>query len=180
MIEERFIQNNFNFSFWRIQYKENFQEIRWRPHIVHRIGMKGKFFFIGDGMQTSENYAVGICSQYNGGYLTKWGDMPIEELNKHVNEMMTDISKIGGFLDNIRERCTLHAPFWGEVPNVDGMDFLRWYERERHHPNWTKNESQFNLPKILRWHVGKRRYELRPDLLEALKTDKTREYISSL
>ncbi len=36
------------------------------------------------------------------------------------------------------------------------------------------------LPAIMRWHVGRTRYELRPDLLQALKDDRTREYIEGL
>jgi len=43
--------------------------------------------------------------------------------------------------------------------------------------DWTKPVSPYNLPKLLSWHVGKVKYELRSEILEAIKQDKTRELI---
>ena len=180
LLAERFDRGEWELSFWRVQFKENFQKVRWYPHVVHRIGQKGHFNFTGDGMNTNRTWDAKICSLYNGGYYTRWMELPESEFKICVKSIITDISKIGGFLENIIDRTTLHGPFWREEPNVDGESVQRWYERERHNPNWKLAISPYPLPKLLRWHVGKTKYELRPDLLEALKTDKTNEYISSL
>jgi len=85
--------------------------------------------------------------------------------------------------DNIIERRAKHAPFWHEQPTVPYFDpksyrqqhvpASEWAERALSDPDWTKTQSPYNLPPIMRYHVGKTRYELRPELLEALRTNTT-------
>lgn len=87
--------------------------------------------------------------------------------------MIMDVSLVGGFRDNIIERRILHAPFWHEEPTIEGKPASEWKKFALNNPDWTKTESPYNLPPIMRWHVGKTRYELRPELLEALKHNTT-------
>jgi len=178
LVEQRFDEQRFDLSFWRIQFKENFQVPGWYPHLVHRVGRKGAFEFVDDGMSTSRTWDAEICSDYDGGWFQKWGALGAEGIKPHVDQMITDIGLLGGFRDNIVDRKTMHRPFWHEAEVIiDNMQADQWYERAKNNPHWTKRKSPYNLPHILRWHVGQVRYALRPELLEAIKRDDTRGMI---
>lgn len=190
LMEQRFEAGQFDLSFWRIQYANNFQYVKWFPHLIHAVGQKGRFNFVGDGMNTDRVWDAKICSNFGGEMFPQWGGLGQEGIKPYINEMSTDVSLIGGFRDNIPDRRRMHAPFWHEEPTIpyylkeDGkqphMQESAWYARALSDEDWTKTESPYNLPKLLKWHVGKVRYELRPELLEAIKRDETRNYISSL
>ena len=107
----------------------------------------------------------------------QWGDMGQEGIKPYTHEMITDVSLVGGFRDNIIERRALHAPFWHEEPTIEGKPASEWAEKAMANPDWIKTESPYNLPQIMRYHVGKTRYELRPELLEALKNNTTEAMI---
>lgn len=177
LMAQRLEAGQFDLSFWRIQYGRNFSQVRWFPHLVHRVGKKGQFNFVGDGMTTDKTWDAKICSNYGGEMFPKWGELGNEGIRPYTNEMITDISLLGGFLENIPDRRRMHAPFWHEQPDVEGLPANQWLERERQNEVWYKAESPFNLPAILRYHVGKVRYELRPELLEALKRDQAQEFL---
>lgn len=166
------LEGNFDLSFWRIQYRENFQEVKWFPHLVHRIGQKGKFNFVDDGMSTDRTFDAKVCSSYGGEWFPKWGSLGQEGIKPYVNEMIMDVSLLGGFRDNIIERRALHAPFWHEEPIIENMPADKWAERAVNNPAWERTESPYDLPAIMNYHIGKTRYTLRKDLLEALKYDK--------
>lgn len=185
LMAQRFEQGQFDLSFWRIQYRENFQKVKWFPHLVHRVGIKGdglsegkrNFEFNGDGMNTTRSWDAKICSNYGGEMFPQWGGLGQEGIKPYTNEMITDVSLVGGFLENIPERRRMHAPFWHEEPDIEGLPISQWIERERSNDNWYSTASPYNLPKILRWHVGRTKYELRPELLEAIKRDDTGEFV---
>jgi glycosyltransferase involved in cell wall biosynthesis len=190
LMRERFEAGQFDLSFWRIQYANNFQYVKWFPHLVHRVGQKGRFNFVGDGMNTDRTWDAKICSNYGGEMFPKWGELGQEGIKPYTREMITDISLLGGFRDNIIERRALHAPFWHEEPTIPyyyretGQQIHRpasaWYQEASNDPDWTKTESPFDLPAIMRYHIGRTRYELRPELLEALKQDRTQEFLEEL
>ena len=118
-----------------------------------------------------------ICSDYGGAYFTQWGEMAKkgEFIGRgYERQMITDISLVGGFLENIPQRRAMHAPYWHEPPDIEGVPADQWMARERQNPEWTQTESPFDLPHILRWHIGRTRYELRRELFEALCQDNTR------
>lgn len=195
LMAERFQQGDFDLSFWRIQYANNFQYVKWFPHLVHRVGTKGNHFnegknnfeFNGDGMNTTRSWDARICSNFGGEMFPKWGELGQEGIKPYVNEMITDVSLLGGFRDNIVERRAMHAPFWHEEPTIPYFD--KQTKQQLHRPasqwlreavideDWTKPTSPYNLPHILKWHVGRTRYELRPELLEAIKRDDARAII---
>lgn len=187
---ERFDRGEFDLSFWRIQYANNFQYVKWFPHLVHRVGQKDNFNFVGDGMNTDRTWDARICSNYGGEMFPRWGDLGQQGIKPYVNEMITDVSLIGGFRDTIPDRRRMHAPFWHEEPVIPYYDRetgkqpsmmeSHWYAKALSDEDWTKPKSPYNLPAILRYHVGKVRYELRPELLEALRKDDTWNYIQSL
>lgn len=176
IMRQRFEQGDFDLSFWRIQYRDNFQKVKWFPHLVHRVGEKpylypdgqNRFHFDGDGMNTNRVWDAKICSNYGGEYFPKWGDMGQDGIKPYVNEMITDISLVGAFRDNIPDRRRMHAPFWHEEPTIEGKQESHWYAEALSNDDWIKPESPYNLPDILRWHVGRVKYELRQELLEAL------------
>lgn len=185
LTEKKFQAGQFDLSFWRIQYKQNFQYVKWFPHLVHRVGQKDRFNFVGDGMNTDRTWDAKICSTYGGEYFPKWGEMGQEGIKPYVHEMITDISLIGAFRDAIPARRRLHAPFWHEEPTIPDREGRHksesvWVAEASVDPDWTKTESPYGLPTILRYHVGKTKYELRPELLEALREDKTWNYLQSL
>ncbi len=45
LMRQSFEQDIFDLSFWRIQYRENFQKVKWYPHPVHRVGKKRQIQF---------------------------------------------------------------------------------------------------------------------------------------
>jgi hypothetical protein len=160
---------HYDLSFWRIQYRDNFQKVKWFPHLVHRVGRKGNFNFTGDGMNSDRVNDARLVGPYDGGYFMQWGAMGQEGIKPYVNMMITDISAVGGFRDNIIEKRALHAPFWHEEPTIEGKAADQWAAEARGNPDWTRPESPYNLPSILHYHIGRTRYELRPELLEGLK-----------
>ena len=190
LMAERFERGEFDLSFWRIQYANNFQYVKWFPHLVHRVGQKDRFNFVGDGMNTDRTWDARICSSYGGEMFPRWGDLGQQGIKPYVNEMITDVSLIGGFRDTIPDRRRMHAPFWHEEPIIPYYDRetgkqpsiieSHWYAKAFNDPDWTKLESPYNLPAILRYHVGKVEYGLRPELLQALKDDTTWSYIRNL
>lgn len=190
LMAQRFERGEFDLSFWRIQYANNFQYVKWFPQLVHRVGIRGSnmnvgknnFEFDGDGMNTTRMWDAKICSTYGGEYFPKWGSMGQDGIKPYVNEMITDVSLLGGFRDNIPERRRMHAPFWHEEPDIPYFDKVtkqqprmsssEWMTAALVDSDWTKLESPYNLPAILKWHVGRTHYELRPELLQALKEDR--------
>ena len=167
-------QGGRNLSFWRYQLKHNFQTMKWFPHPVHRIAPKDKFHFTNDGMNTDKVFDTTMVSNYDLEHFTQWGDR-----YKHnpvalpTNEMILDVSLTGGFLDNIPDRRRLHLPFWheGDVMPADegGMGIDDWYKQERSRPAWRYKSTKFNIPEIMKYHLGKERYILRLMILETLK-----------
>ncbi len=196
LMAQRFELGQFDLSFWRIQYANNFQYVKWFPQLVHRVGIKGNhlnegknnFEFDGDGMNTTRMWDAKICSTYGGEYFPQWGDKGQDGIKPYVNEMITDVSLLGGFRDNIPERRRMHAPFWHEEPDIPYFDKVttqqprmsssQWLDKAMQDEDWTKTDSPYNLPAILRYHVGKVKYELRPELLQALKED--RDYVKEV
>jgi len=176
-MEDHFEQGKFNLTFWRLQYRDNFQSIKWPAHTVHRVGLKGQLDFVDDAMMTRKRHGAELCSQYGG---TTYDHDPQmndpEGAKSFVHDMIVDVSK-AAFLDNAKVKSELLAPFWHESPNVEGKPTDEWLHEARENPDWAQTESPFNLPKLLRWHVGRPRYELRPELLEALKRDETRKLL---
>lgn len=161
-------------AIWRYQLRENFQRIKWFPHPVHRIGRKGDFHFVGDGMNTDNYLGVPVLGDYDGGWFVRWGsEFEDDPVSLPTDQMMLDVSMIGGFRDNIPDRQAMHAPFWHQEPQIDGIPFERWFAEQQLNRNWTKPESPFNIPHIMRWHVGRTVYSLSYDLARALCDDDT-------
>jgi glycosyltransferase involved in cell wall biosynthesis len=180
LMRQRFDAGQFDLSFWRIQYRDNFQRVKWFPHLVHRVGTRGNFHFDGDGMNTNRTWDAKICSDYGGEFFPRWGEMGQDGVKPYVNQMILDVSLVGGFRDNIAERRRKHAPFWHEEALIEGKPADQWQAEAEANPDWTRETSPYNLPRIMRYHVGKTLYTLRADLLDALKSDRTWEYIQSL
>ena len=180
LTRQRFDRGEFDLNFWRVQLRENFQKIKWFPHFVHRVGKKGNFNFVVDGMNTDRHLdAKTVHDKYDSSWFIRWGDeYRGVEGTKHpselpTNEMILDVSLVGAFLENIPERRRMHTPFWHEAPtnmpsDEDNMLIDDWMIKERNNPNWKETVSPFNIPAIMRWHLGRSKYELRPDLLRAL------------
>ena len=178
IVKTEFKQGHFDLSLWRYQLKENFQEMKWCPHPVHRVGKKGSFTFVDDGMNTNRYWDARICSSYDGGWFMRWGEDFKDDYTKlPTNEMVLDVGKSGAFRDIVVERAELHAPFWKDGPNVDGVSTRDWPELQKTNPNWDKTETPYNIPKIMRWHLGNPRYYLRDSLYQALKNDATARWV---
>lgn len=161
-------------SFWRVQLKYNFQEIKWFPHPVHRIGLKNNFEFDNDGMNTGRVFDTTMVSSYGLGEFTQWGDKyKYNPVALPTNEMILDVSLTGAFLDNIPDRRRMHLPFWneGDVMPADegGMGVNEWHVAQQENKEWDLHSTKFNIPEIMKYHLGKRKYTLRPQLLEMLK-----------
>lgn len=178
LMDEKLSLGMFDMIFWRYQLKENFQVMKWPPHPIHRVGTKGKFHFVDDGMNTNRTWDAKICSNWDMGWFIRWGDDFKNDYTKlPTHEMVLDVSSVGGFLENIVRKRTLHAPMWHEKPNVEGEPVNRWYLKQKSNSAWDKGESPFNIPHIMKWHLSRPTYDLRAALLDALKNDDTKEII---
>lgn len=180
LLDERLKAGIRDMVFWRYQLRHNWQEMKWPPHPVHRLGTKGNFTFVGDGMNTNRYFEPPVCSTYDMGWFIRWGDEyrgRYPELPTH--EMLMDVSAEGGFLENIIRKRTLHAPMWREKPNVGGTPVDAWVRAQRNNPQWDKTESPFDIPHIMKWHVSRPTYDVRDELIECLKTDTTWRLLSS-
>jgi hypothetical protein len=178
LTQARFEAGETDLRFWRVQYRDNFQRVKWFPHFVHRVGVKGeRFNFVGDGMNTDRYLEPPVCSDYGGEYFMRWGEMGQEGIKPYTAQMVLDVSLVGGFRDNIVERRALHAPFWHEEPHVEGKPASQWYADALANPDWTREESPYDIPAVMRYHVGKVRYEVRQDLFEALCEDRTGQFV---
>jgi len=187
-------------SFWRYQLADNFQKIKWFPNIVHRIDWKDRFTFVDDGMNSNRYNDAELCSNFNAGWFTRWGaeyskgriirvdengnehiyGAEFKELTegKHATEMPThemilDISSLGGFLENIRDKSKMHSPMWrtdDTMINVEGRFYPAdsWYKDQLKNPDWTKPDSPFNIPEIIKPLVGQTKYPVRQELLNKI------------
>lgn len=198
LARREFENGNFDLSFWRWQPAVNFQLVKWLPHPVHRVGVKGNFNFVGDGMNTDRTWDARLCyDRYDGGWFTRWGNayggdgwqngycnLPREQWDGieyppilPVHEMVLDVGKSGAFRDTIAERARLHAPFWHTEPNVDGVAVDEWERQAAENPDWNKTTTHLDIPHIMKWHVGRSAYHLRQSLFEALKQGNTEDLI---
>ncbi len=164
-------------SFWRVQLRYNFQVYKWFPYPVHRIAPKDKFNFVNDGMNSDRAFDAKMVSTWDMGQFRKWEDDYIAQPETlPLHEMILDVSLTGGFLENIPERRRMHMPFWGEDINdihmpadEKSMRLTDWMKKQRENEQWDKTLTEFNIPSIMRYHLGKKEYVLRPELLETLK-----------
>jgi glycosyltransferase involved in cell wall biosynthesis len=167
-------QGKRNLSFWRVQLKYNFQRIKWFPHPVHRVGPWDDFIFDNDGMNTNRVFDAEMVGNWGAGHFMQWGDKyKHNPIALPTNEMILDVSLTGAFLDNIPDRRRMHLPFWneGDVMPADeqGLSVDIWYNQQKQNKEWDLHSTKFNIPEIMKYHLGKRKYTLRPQLLEALK-----------
>ena len=173
-----YINTHDNLVFWRYQLRDNFQAMKWFPHPVHRIGTKRDLLLVGDGMNTKNVFGYDVIGDYNQGWFTKWGTM--NELDIPVEQMVLDVSLVGAFRENIIGRRKLHAPMWHETDHIEGKKPDQWYKDAVANDAWTTQTTPFDLPEIMRWHVGRVKYAIRPQLIDALKADSTEEIIGLL
>ena len=188
-------------SFWRYQLMNNFQRMKWSPHLVHRVDYKDQFIFVEDGMNTGKVMDAEIVGQYGGEWFTRWGaeygrgefetvddngNLYIYGTKKReitvgkyphelpTNEMILDISSIGGFLDNIVAKRKKHAPMWRESDegiNIGGRGYnlQGWYKEQLKNDEWTRTDTPFNIPEIMRPLLGQKRYPIRQELLTKIE-----------
>ena len=172
MMVHEWQDGNFDLSFWRIQLKTNFHEIKWWPHPVHRCIVKGQSEYVGDGMNTNRTWDAKLCSTWNGGWFSKWMELEDHPEDLPWDEFIFDISH--SFRDNAAGKAKLHAPFWHESGNeIDHMPAMKWLEQAEQDPRWAATAAPFPLPPILQGCVGMTKYYLRDELYEALLWDDT-------
>ena len=161
-------------SFWRYQLRNNFQRIKWMPHVVNRLDLKTRFNFVGDGMNTDRVWDPPLCGSFDGGWFPRWGkEFESDPTELPTHEMILDVSSIGGFLENIVLKRQKHGPFWREDPNrinlpEGNVDIKEWHDAEQKNLEWTKTISPFNLPAIMHGLVGKTKYEVRQEVLDTI------------
>jgi glycosyltransferase involved in cell wall biosynthesis len=187
-------------SFWRYQLRDNFQKMKWYPHLVHRIDYKDQFLFVDDGMTSAKTMNAELCGNYDGGWFTRWGAEYMNGEYEMVNdkgepyiygikkraikspnfpyqmpthEMIMDVGSIGGFVDNIVSKTRKHAPFWRSDPNTImiggiGYNLEAWYQQQKRNGDWTKTDTPFNIPEIMRPLLGHTKYPVRQEILDKI------------
>lgn len=186
LLRAAFEHGEYDWTFWRYQLHNNFQHMKWYPHPVHRVGIKGNFHFVNDGMSTDRTWNAPFLG-HPGDMFLKWGEMGPEGIKPYVNLMMLDVSLIGGFRDLIPRRRAMHAPFWREEANIPykqagqvGETWMTpdaWMKTALADPDWNKAESPYNIPAIMEWHLSRPLYDLREDLFDALCADDTAKWV---
>tara|TARA_Y100000310_G_scaffold328928_1_gene397886 strand:+ start:2634 stop:3500 length:867 start_codon:yes stop_codon:yes gene_type:complete len=176
MIEVRWVAEEYDLSFWRIQLKRNFQEIKWWPHLVHRCIRKGESTYVGDGMNTDRTWDAKLCSDYHGGWMQRWyTDFVACPEKLPWDNFVFDIH--ASFDLNMIGWRKLHAPFWRESEDViEGMGKSAWIAGLAD-PVLKAKTAPFSLPNVLKGCVGMGKYELRDKLAEALIEDEVQEVI---
>lgn len=173
-----FEQGHRNMTFWRYQLRDNFQRVHWLPHLVHRVGNRrnGMFRFMGDGMNTEKVVGAVACTEYGGGW-PQWSgkdpaSIPVTDVPTY--DMILDVCSFGVPRDNIVHRRRLHYPLWTAaqpVFTIEGKYPDEWQREANANPAWTKSDTPYDIPNIVRWHVGRTSYVVRPELIEILKND---------
>ena len=175
-------EKSLDIAFWRVQLKENFQTMKWVPHIVHRIGTKESMVFKGNSMNPVNIGTYDLSVYPIDLYFDRvqWSKERWEELDPFdfdFSVFILDISKNGAFLDNIGDKSKEHAPLWNEEPNIDGVPIDEWKKNQVTNVLWFLESTRFEIPHILKYHVGKTKYEVRPDLIKALKSGHTKAFL---
>jgi hypothetical protein len=167
----------FELSFWRIQLKKNFQEIKWWPHLIHRCVVKGRSTYIGDGMNTDRTWDARLCSAFDGGWMQRWfTDFEKRPEELPWSEFVFDVH--ASFDKNMVGWRKLHAPFWHEDKNtIEGLPKEQWLKELEADPRLDLTEAPYTLPPILEGCVGMGFYKLRGELLDALKCDVTKPIV---
>lgn len=195
------LKNFRGLSFWRYQLRNNFQYIKWPPHLVHRIDYKDQLIFVDDGMNTAKVNDAKIAGSYGGDWFTRWGqeyskgeyELVDDNGNPYIygtkkryftegkypyelptEEMILDISSTGGFLDNIIEKRTKHAPLWREKSDTISIRgrkvaIQHWYNLQKTLSAWNKKDTPFNIPGIIKPLLGLRRYPQREEILKFIE-----------
>lgn len=161
-------------SFWRVQLRYNFQKIKWFPHPVHRIAPRENFRFVNDGMNTERTFSAKMVSDFGMETFMQWSDRYKHKPTElPLDNMILDVSLTGAFIDNIPDRRRMHLPFWGEadvMPVDEGaLSVDDWYNEHKTNPLWDRKETKFDIPEIMKFHLGQREYILRDRLLWSLK-----------
>ena len=192
-------RGEYNLAFWVVQYERNFQRVKWFPHRFPMGGAKTEMVCIGDGVRTPQSKAeqeytgppIPTCSRYIGEMADWQREYPDvrdtavrrraeEAIKPYLHDMVLDVSMTGWCLEDVPTRRRLHAPFYHGDTHLEGIPLEQWLEQERQNPEWTYTTSPFNLPVVVRYHLGKTRYTVRTELIKALQEDQTLEYIHSL
>lgn len=90
-----------------------------------------------------------------------------------THDMILDISSLGGFLKNIRRKAGFHAPYWRTDANSinEGGIFYNadiWYKKELKNADWLRNTTKFDIPAIMRPHLGQLEYRQRDEVIHQI------------
>lgn len=190
-IKEKYQNNEYSLNFERIQLSHGMHVVKWLPHACVRSIAKSKYKYANDGMTVGDSGGTFMmCRNPVTGVFGNSRQFPWHEpkpgmffdgknptaLNAIIakafpwDEFLVDTSS--SFRDCQAGKKELHAPFWRETPNiVQGMKNEEWLRREKMNSLWEKKEPSFPLPKIIQGLVGMTKYELRPEIKEALEKD---------
>lgn len=172
-----FEQGVFDMLFWRYQLRDNFQKVHWLPHIVYRSGPRDMFHWSGNSMNPDRMGAgAKACGGHGGGWPQWSGKDPasIPAADIPMRDMILDVCSFGVPRDNMVYRRRLHYPLWvaaQPVFTIEGKYPDEWQQEANENPIWVRDTSPYDIPKIMHYHVGKVKYEVRPELLDALMED---------
>jgi hypothetical protein len=151
-------------------------------------------------MNSSRTHDAELFSDYDGSWFTRWGaEYSLGEKTRvdgngnpyiygdHFKEtkvgavphampthdMVLDISSLGGFLWNVRNKANLHAPLWRAKNNSISIGGIfhnadDWCFEERKNKEWQKKETVFNIPEIMRCHLGEFMYQQKEEIIQKI------------
>ena len=159
------LQKHNNFRFWRYQITQNFQRVFWYPErdqLVNRIFPRGSEIMRGGKdifIQDSNDAKSAIIISNDNGYIVDCRNC---------------------FRDNYLARENFAKTVWAEEKRsttrmAPAHAAYSWemnqeqFQKELQDERWLWKTTIFNIPEILKYHLGRTSYEMRPELIERLK-----------
>ncbi len=149
---------NNHLKFWRFQLTQNFQRSSWyleREQLLNRIFRRGSCLIV---EANSDLAHTAIEVPITAGYIVDCRNN-FRDLYLQRDQALKEIY---GSDDGKIRMVPAHSNYsWAMTPAQ--------VAQELQDVRWTWTTTPFRLPKILTWHLGRPRYEVRPELVERLK-----------
>jgi glycosyltransferase involved in cell wall biosynthesis len=147
-----------NLIFWDLILRNNFQSYKREPDLIRRTGWRDHLT-----VDSPVEGDVKLCSER-----LQWRHpWDINEVHRYIEDFVFGVVSGTAFINQAKDR------FESDFGDTSGIDFAGWYRDAVKNPEWMSTESPFEIPPILRHHLGKTKYELRPEIIQALKRNDT-------
>ncbi len=152
-------------KFWRFQLTQNFQRTSWYlepDHVLLRVFPKGLY----------QNLCIDCLTNEDNANIRLAHEVPVShgyivDCRNNFRDCYLRREQESKVIYNDTARSSIrivpaHINYSWEMSPEQAT-------RELQDVRWTWTTTPFRLPKILEWHLGKPTYQVRPELVEAIK-----------